>query len=271
MVGSKDNQQVANDKQQASSHNILVAFFSALMICCGLYGYAIYLHNGHIVEGQNRIINIYVQQVDKLESKKMPVNIWDGQREKEMEAFHQEVKSLLDLEFNRIQNEFEAIEIWTGILTVIFLIFSFYSLFKTEQLENQSKDELRRLKKINEDASQKLGDFETNSSKAVESLKLSVEQIKKDSKKQIEDLFSKEGSESLTDIDARAKEILETYKAEIKDILDSNLKAVEKSQDVYVKKLQSFAEKDLDFGEYGEKELDEEELRKDKEKEDKEG
>lgn len=270
MGESKDNQQKATNKQFVSSHNILVAFFSALMICCVLYGYVIYRHNGHIVEGQNRIIRIYEQQLDKLESERIPVNMREAQREKEMEAFHLEVKSLLELEFNRIQNEFEAIEIWAGILTVIFLIFSFYSLFKTEQLENQSKDELRRLKIINEDGSKKLEDFESNSKNALNSLNSSVEQIRKDAKKIIEDLFSKEKSDSLSDIGERAKEILEAYKAEIKDSLTSNLDAIEKRHDLFVQKLQSIAEKDLDMDEAGEKDLDEEELRKDKEKEDKE-
>ena len=151
------------EKKSANPHGNIVAFLSALLICCGFYILAIYLHNGHIIEGQNRIIRTYVHQVEKLETRKVSANIRESQREKEMEVFHQEVKSLLELEFNRIQNEFEAIEIWTGILTVIFLIFSFYSLFKTEQLENQSKDELMRIKKISEDGTYALGKFDTGS------------------------------------------------------------------------------------------------------------
>ena len=83
-------------------------FFSAFLICCGLYGYAIYLHNGHIVEGQNRIIKTYSQQVERIESRRNSINIRDNLREKEMEAFHQEAKSLLELEFNRIQIEFRT-------------------------------------------------------------------------------------------------------------------------------------------------------------------
>ena len=181
---NEEQNNVGVDKK--SSHNILAAFFSALLICCSFYGYAIYLHNGHIVEGQNRIIRTYEQQVVQLESRENTLHIWDSQREKEMEAFHQEVKSLLDLEFNRIQNEFEAIEIWTGILTVIFLIFSFYSLFKTEQLENQSKDELSRIKRLSEDGRQKLSTFETDSAEKLKSLESAVEKIENEAKKQID-------------------------------------------------------------------------------------
>ena len=156
MNKTTDNKPLYEDILKKLSHNILVAFFSAALLCCGLYGFVIYLHNGHIVEGQNRIIRIYNSQMNKMESAKLSLNIRDSQREKEMSAFHEEVKSLLELEYNRIQNEFEAIEIWTGVLTVIFLIFSFYSLFKTEQLENQSRDELAKLKKLFEDGQLKL-------------------------------------------------------------------------------------------------------------------
>lgn len=52
----------------------------------------------------------------------------------EYKLLRDEIRSLLQLEFNKIQNEYEALEIWAGILTVVFLIFSFYSLFKTEQI-----------------------------------------------------------------------------------------------------------------------------------------
>lgn len=260
----------ANDNKGKASHNILFAFMSALLLCCGLYGFAIYLHNNHIVEGQNRIIKIYSCQVEKIESAKIPQSIRDSQREKELHTFHEEVKSLLELEFNRIQNEFEAIEIWTGVLTVIFLIFSFYSLFKTEQLENQSRDELAKLKNLFEDGKLKLGMFDTNSETALTKLNTSVDEIKKNTKEQIEGVLSKGQAAALTDIDKRAKEILETYKSQIKEMLSANLQSIEKSYDVYLKKLQSVIDKDLDMSDYGEEELDEEELCKEQEDEGKE-
>ena len=252
----------ADNNKGKASHNILVAFLSALLLCCGLYGMAIYLHNDHIVEGQNRIIRIYTHQIEKMELAKTPLNMRDSQREKEMQAFHEEVKSLLELEFNRIQNEFEAIEIWTGVLTVIFLIFSFYSLFKTEQLENQSRDELAKLKKLFEDGQLKIGTFDTNSESALNRLNASVEEIKKATKEQIDGVLSKGRADALTDIDKRAKGILDTYKTQIKEMLSANQQSIEKSYDLYINKLQSMIDKDMVTDDYIEEELDEEELSK---------
>ena len=42
----------------------------------------------------------------------------------EMQLLRDEIKSLLQLEFNKMQNEYESLEIWSSILTIIFLIFS---------------------------------------------------------------------------------------------------------------------------------------------------
>lgn len=176
----------------------------------------------------------------------------------------------MELEYNRIQNEFEAIEIWTGVLTVIFLIFSFYSLFKTEQLENQSRDELAKLKKLFEDGQLKLGRFDANSETALTKLNTSVDEIKKNVKDQIDGLFSKGQTDALTDIGKRAKGILETYKTQIEEMLSTNQQSIEKNFDLYLKKLQSVIDKDLDMGDFGEEELDEEELNKEQENEGKE-
>lgn len=270
MSDCKHTEQNNEGVNNQSSHNILVTFFSALLICCGLYGYAIYLHNGHIVEGQNRIIRTYSQQLERIESRRNSINIRDNQREKEMEAFHQEVKSLLELEYNRIQNEFEAVEIWTGILTVIFLIFSFYSLFKTEQLENQSKNELLRIKKISEDGNRQISEFNKVSTEGLNNLTTAVEKILNDSNEQIRNLLGTGQKESLKVFDERAKAILEAYEVTIKDMLKANLKVIEKTHDVYKKQLQSIADKDILPGDSDEDELDEEELIKDKEREDEE-
>lgn len=262
----------SNEKDvKKTSHCVLVAFLSALFLCCGLYGFAIYLHNGHIIEGQNRIIRTYAHQMEKIESSKTPMNMREIRRDNEVKAFHQEVKSLLELEFNRIQNEFEAIEIWTGILTVIFLIFSFYSLFKTEQLENQSRDELKRIKKISEDGETKLGAFDTNSNNALASVNTKIENLVKNTKEQIDSLLKKGQTNALNDFDKRAKEILDAYITKLTELVTKNQTMVEKSYDLYQKKLQSMIEKDSDLGDHGEEELDEEELNKNQDDEEKEG
>lgn len=71
-----------------------------------------------------------------------------------------EIKSLLQLEFNKLQNEYEVLEIWAAILTIVFLIFSFYSFFKTEKIEEDGRQSISRINNIEDDARNNLGDLQ---------------------------------------------------------------------------------------------------------------
>lgn len=74
----------------------------------------------------------------------------------EYKVLRDEIRSLLQLEFNKLQNEYESIEVWAAILTVIFLIFSFYSFFKTERLEEQGQQSITRIEGLENNAQRNL-------------------------------------------------------------------------------------------------------------------
>lgn len=63
-----------------------------------------------------------------------------------------DMKSLLELEMSKIQNEHETLGIWAALLTIVFLIFSFYSLFKADDLVKQGQDGLDKLNEIRREA-----------------------------------------------------------------------------------------------------------------------
>ncbi len=70
----------------------------------------------------------------------------------EFQLMCNEMRTLLQLEFNKMQNEYEALELWAAILTVVFLIFSFYSFFKTENLEEQGQQSIGRISEMEDNA-----------------------------------------------------------------------------------------------------------------------
>lgn len=70
----------------------------------------------------------------------------------EYQLMRDEIRNLLQLEFNKMQNEYEALELWAAILTVVFLIFSFYSFFKTEHLEEQGHQSIGHISEMEENA-----------------------------------------------------------------------------------------------------------------------
>lgn len=79
-----------------------------------------------------------------------------------------ETKALLELEFNKIQNEYETLALWAGILTVVFLIFSFYSMFKTDELLQQGKNGLKELNEIKERGEACVFEFQVKSDKSIQ-------------------------------------------------------------------------------------------------------
>lgn len=80
----------------------------------------------------------------------------------EYKLLRDEIRSLLQLEFNKIQNEYEALEIWAAILTVVFLIFSFYSFFKTEKLEEDGRKSISRINEMENGARDALNILQEN-------------------------------------------------------------------------------------------------------------
>lgn len=151
----------------------IICFFTAIVICCGIYVFAICRQNRYMIERQNKIIKTF--EAHSLTQSNTNTNIVPyiqnfSPKTVEDEKVYEEMKSLLDLEFNKIQNEFEALEIWAGVLTVIFLIFSFYSLFKTEQMEQQSKTALRLINDTQAKSDALLKNMEDEREKKIKSI-----------------------------------------------------------------------------------------------------
>lgn len=89
--------------------------------------------------------------------------------------------ALLEMQFNRIQNEYETLALWAGILTIVFLIFSFYSMFKTDDMLRQGKEGLNILKdeetKIINDLHDKQENYKQVSDSRLSAVLNKVEQI----------------------------------------------------------------------------------------------
>lgn len=60
---------------------------------------------------------------------------------------HEErMESLMELEFEKLQNDFNFISLWAGIITIVFLIFSIYSIFKTDEMLKKSENVYEQIK-----------------------------------------------------------------------------------------------------------------------------
>lgn len=98
---------------------------------------------------------------------------------------HEErMQGLMDMEFEKLQNDFNFISLWAGLITIVFLIFSIYSIFKTDEMLKQSEKVYDEIK----DKANVIDNFTKNVQKKY---KQELKALKKDSDDYIKDLSQK--------------------------------------------------------------------------------
>lgn len=140
-----------------------------------------------------------------------------------------EIQILLSTQTIKIQNEYESLQIWCGLLTIVFLIFSFYSIFKAENIVRQGDNALSDIRKIKKDAQESVDGISDKVNKkideyiekadsfigkekemGIEELNKKVEEMKKDVEKSNENQilqFSKKFNEEKTALENRFSEL----------------------------------------------------------------
>lgn len=63
-----------------------------------------------------------------------------------LEDHEERMETLMELEFEKLQNDFNFISLWAGIITIVFLIFSIYSIFKTDEMLKKSETVYEQIK-----------------------------------------------------------------------------------------------------------------------------
>ena len=94
------------------------------------------------------------------------------------------MEGLLNMEFEKLQNDFNFISLWAGLLTIVFLIFSIYSIFKTDEMLKKSENVYDEIK----DKAYVVDNFTKNVKRKY---KQELNALKKDSDDYIKDLLQK--------------------------------------------------------------------------------
>lgn len=103
----------------------------------------------------------------------------------------QKTTRLLELEFSKIQNEYEVLNLWCALLTVVFLIFSFFSIFKTNEMTSQGEESLRQLRQTAKEAKSKTDDIGTKIEKSEKKIEAKEKELLSSFEKKIQDINKK--------------------------------------------------------------------------------
>lgn len=167
----------------------LLTFFVVVLASIGIYSW--FCKNNHeSFKGRNeKIIEQYNAQLartntslgeitkyiplkkpTKIDSLYADLQVQYQQSLKNQKLFDESVRAMLELEFAKIQNEYETQEIWVGLITIVFLIFSFYSIMKSEQFERQCHEDAEKIQAMTEKYQTLLANIETDKKRKLEEI-----------------------------------------------------------------------------------------------------
>lgn len=180
----------------------------------------------------NRIEEIQIEDCKQMSHLFDPINHYGRVRSVEIERFstvlekHEErMESLMEMEFGKLQNDFNFISIWASIITIVFLIFSIYSIFKTDEM-------LKEAEKVHEQIKGKADAIGNITNNIQREYQIELDGLKKES-----DNYIKEMAQKITVLNERianADSMIRQYKEAVQT--DEVVQASADEQDVQEKK-----------------------------------
>ena len=131
----------------------------------------------------NQSIKIQEQYQSKLSRDSLQLNA-------ERTLLEGQTKAMIDLHLTKIDHEYNNITMWAAILTILFLVFSFYSIFKMDELIQQGREgvkDIKRLKKVGDDS---IAYIKAKNNEQITKLKEGTEQIIKEHREKLEGISS---------------------------------------------------------------------------------
>lgn len=125
----------------------------------------------------------------------------DEQLKHTIENYMHSSSGLLELQYTKIQSDYAILSLWAGVLMVVFLVFTIYSMFKTDEIlkqsrvglkavedaeekvdkviksvENRTKDEI---KKVSETAKEEKNRIQQDASSTIDDVRNEIEEMRK--------------------------------------------------------------------------------------------
>lgn len=135
------------------------------------------------------------------------------------DAMFNETRDILDSQFLKIQHETESLQIWCSLITVVFLVFSFFSLFQSSEFVRKGEEGVAELKNLKSQAEATVQDMQQRSADALNQM----------------NQFSQEKTKILSQIQTDANNLSEKVQTSMDNanrLMQTMKDEVEKSKDV---------------------------------------
>lgn len=131
-----------------------------------------------------------------------------------------EMNHLVSLHIDKIDNDYSQIGIWGGLLSIIFLIFGFFAIFKIEETKTEARNVLDEVEKKEEEAMGKVQELQGQATK----LSDSINSIRKNGENFIKDKTNEFNKlkKSINDAQTQSEERLKRINELLGDIESKN-------------------------------------------------
>lgn len=110
---------------------------------------------------------------------------------------------MIDLHLNKVEHEYSNLTMWAAVLTILFLVFSFYSIFKMDELIQQGNEGVKDIRSLKKDGENLIENLEATSKSEIEKTQNQIDDfIKEQQNRMIQTLgyFEKENTKKLNEI-----------------------------------------------------------------------
>ncbi len=154
----------------------------------------------------------------------------------ERELLEGQTKAMLELHLSRIEHEYSNITMWGAVLTILFLVFSFYSIFKMDELIKQGNEGVNEIKNLKGDGEKIVEQFKQEKQDVVNDTKdqlLKMTDTVAKAQKQMEEQFQN-ASNSLNStksaLIAKSESMLKNFGEQLADITNAHKTSSEARQ-----------------------------------------
>lgn len=216
---NKESKDKSSKEESITSCKLIYGFIAVNIIFIAILIWGLAWNHNTIENNQEKILAKYDSCIAEINNDTIKYPRKDDYQIQKLRDNEEAIKSILEQGYSKIQSEYESVEIWVGIITVVFLIFSFYSLFKSESLESDSRRATDHIRAMANQWDDKVKEYE----KGVSSLKGKMEKELSDTKAARETLKAYYD----TQLNKKSDEIIKKNKAEITKVTSNLQQAIQ--------------------------------------------
>ena len=158
----------------------------------------------------------------------------------ERELLEGQTQTMLELHLNKIEHEYSNITMWGAVLTILFLVFSFYSIYKMDELIQQGNEGVKDIKRLKKEGDDSITSVKTENNEQIKKLKEETEKIIKEHREKLEGMSSNFSAQQ-NDLYKRANEYLNGLRKnsdeQSQKILSEYNIILQEQSNVYTKKI----------------------------------